>query len=74
MLCKSLILKDLRRRGPQRKSLRRNDLGVKEKMVRLTGLEPVTERLEISCSIQLSYRRTYKLVGPEGFEPPTNEL
>ena len=26
-------------------------------MVRLTGLEPVTIRLEGGCSIQLSYRR-----------------
>ncbi len=52
-------------------------------MVRLTGFEPVTIRLEGGCSILLSYRRmTYdtkislnlrleELVGAVGFEPTT---
>ena len=48
-------------------------------MVRPAGLEPATTRLEGGCSIQLSYgRRTgmnpwgyIKMVGVEGFEPPT---
>ncbi|CAI8748306.1 protein of unknown function [Methylocaldum szegediense] len=37
-------------------------------MARLAGLEPATLGLEGRCSIQLSYKR---LVGVEGFEPPT---
>ncbi len=43
-------------------------------MVRPAGLEPATIRLEGGCSIQLSYGRmleNYKVVGVEGFEPPT---
>ena len=52
-------------------------------MVRLTGFEPVTIRLEGGCSIQLSYRRITddiqyhaylrleELVGAVGFEPTT---
>ena len=45
-------------------------------MVRPAGLEPATIRLEGGCSIQLSYgrmleRELNKMVGVEGFEPPT---
>ena len=51
-------------------------------MVRLTGFEPVTIRLEGGCSIRLSYRRMSndinimepcleELVGAVGFEPTT---
>ena len=52
-------------------------------LVRHTGLEPVTIRLEGGCSIQLSYRRITdetniiaylcleELVGTVGFEPTT---
>ena len=48
-------------------------------MVRPAGLEPATIRLEGGCSIQLSYGRMLekpkqvggKMVGVEGFEPPT---
>ena len=48
-------------------------------MVRPAGLEPATTRLEGGCSIQLSYgrvlelslQRFLKMVGVEGFEPPT---
>ena len=48
-------------------------------MVRLTGFEPVTIRLEGGCSIQLSYKRftdaniicLEELVGAVGFEPTT---
>ncbi len=39
-------------------------------MARLAGLEPATPGLEGRCSIRLSYKR--KLVGVEGFEPPTS--
>ena len=58
-------------------------LNIKLHMVRLTGFEPVTIRLEGGCSILLSYRRmTYdietplnlcleELVGAVGFEPTT---
>ena len=48
-------------------------------MARPAGFEPATTRLEGGCSIQLSYgrmletnlRRLVKMVGVEGFEPPT---
>ncbi len=40
-----------------------------KKMARLAGLEPATPSLEGWCSIRLSYKR--KVVGIEGFEPPT---
>ncbi len=39
-------------------------------MARLAGLEPATPSLEGWCSIRLSYKR--KVVGMEGFEPPTS--
>jgi hypothetical protein len=41
-----------------------------QEMARLAGLEPATPGLEGRCSIRLSYKR--KLVGVEGFEPPTS--
>ena len=49
-------------------------------MARPAGFEPATTRLEGGCSIQLSYghmlelnlgRFDKKMVGVEGFEPPT---
>lgn len=49
-------------------------------MARPAGFEPATTRLEGGCSIQLSYghmlEQTFagsikKMVGVEGFEPPT---
>lgn len=46
-------------------------------MARPAGLEPAAIRLEGGCSIQLSYGRLKgqtwleKMVGVEGFEPPT---
>lgn len=47
------------------------DDDVKHNMVRLVGLEPTTNRLEGGYSIQLNYKRIFKVVGPEGLEPPT---
>jgi hypothetical protein len=41
-------------------------------MVRLAGLEPATLGLEGRCSIQMSYRRSTKVVGVERFELPTS--
>ncbi|GEM_PF-2870308 len=41
-------------------------------MARPAGLEPATLGLEGRCSIRLSYGRLYKMVGVDGFEPPTH--
>ncbi len=46
-------------------------------MARSAGLEPATLGLEGRCSIRMSYERSgpsllLKLVGAEGFEPPTH--
>ena len=43
----------------------------KIKVVRPSGFEPETARLEGVCSIQLSYGRVYKMVRPIGLEPIT---
>ena len=46
-------------------------LSYRTKLVRPTGLEPVTLCLEGRCSLQLSYRR---VVDPVGYDPTASVL